>query len=112
MIGAVVVFYWIYDYPTKYIGVLFAFVFVALTWSGIFIFRSIVRSWIHGERSANDMVGFTLSSFSVLYGLLLGLLAVASYQNFSGLSDIVDKEDRPQAYVFYLRGVPRDGPTI
>jgi hypothetical protein len=38
------------------------------------------------------MVGFALSSFSVLYGLLLGLLAVAAYQNFSSLSDIVTKE--------------------
>ena len=29
------------------------------------------------------MVGFALSSFSVLYGLLVGLIAVAAYQNFS-----------------------------
>ena len=38
------------------------------------------------------MVGFALSSFSVLYGLLVGLLAVAAYRNFSGVADIVDKE--------------------
>jgi hypothetical protein len=38
------------------------------------------------------MVGFALSSFSVLYGLLVGLLAVAAYQNFSSVADIVDKE--------------------
>jgi hypothetical protein len=85
-------FYWIYDYPTKYMGTAFALLFLATTWAGIFFFRPIVRSWIHRERRANDMVGFALSSFSVLYGLLLGLLAVAAYQNFSSLSDIVTKE--------------------
>jgi len=86
------VFYWIYDYPSSLIGALFALVFVGVTWLGIFAFRPIVRSWIHGERSANDMVGFAFSSFSVLYGLLLGLLAVAAYQNFSSVTDLVTKE--------------------
>ena len=38
------------------------------------------------------MVGFALSSFFVLFGLLLGLIAVATYQNYSNVSDIVDKE--------------------
>ncbi len=85
-------FYWIYDYPTWLIGTLFAVAFVGVTWAGIFAFRPIVRSSFHGERNANDMVGFAFSSFSVLYGLLLGLLAVAAYQNFSSVSDVVTKE--------------------
>lgn len=85
-------FLWIYDYPSATIGVLFAAVFVGVTWLGIIVFRPLVRSWIHGKRSANDMVGFAFSGFSVLYGLLLGLLAVAAYQNFSSVSDLVDKE--------------------
>ena len=38
------------------------------------------------------MVGLALSSFSVFYGLLVGLVAVAAYQNFSTVGDIVDKE--------------------
>src|SRR5208282_2503587 len=85
-------FYWIYDYPTGYMGGLFAFVFVATTCLGIVLLRPIARSWIHTERRANDMVGFAFSGFSVLYGLLLGLLAVAAYQNFSSVSDLADKE--------------------
>ena len=85
-------FYWIYDYPTVYIGALFAAVFVGSTWLLIFLFRAAVHRWIHTEKRANDMVGFAFSSFSVLYGLLVGLLAVAAYQNFAGVSDIVTKE--------------------
>lgn len=85
-------FYWIYNYPSMYMGALFAVAFVLATWLGIVILRPLVRGWIHREQRANDMVGFTLSSFSVLYGLLIGLLAVASYQNFSSVTDIVTKE--------------------
>jgi hypothetical protein len=84
--------YWIYDYPSWVIAVLFVTVFVAVTWSGIFLTRATVHSWIHREQRANEMVGFALSSFFVLFGLLLGLLAVATYQNYSTVSDIVDKE--------------------
>jgi len=85
-------FYWIYDYSSAQIGALFAAVFVGVTWLGIFAFRPVIRSWIHRDGSANDMVGFALSSFSVLYGLLLGLLAVAAYQNFSSVTDLVTRE--------------------
>lgn len=85
-------FYWIYDYPTQYIGALFALAFVAVTVGGIFLLRPLFRSWIHGEPKNNDMVGLALSSFSVFYGLLVGLIAVAAYQNYSTVSDVVDKE--------------------
>jgi hypothetical protein len=101
------VFYSIYDYPTLYMGALFAFVFVGTTWAGIVLLRRRVRSWIHTERRANDLIGFTLSSFSVLYGLLLGLLAVAAYQNFSSVSDTVTKEASSLAALYRdLDGYP------
>src|SRR6266478_67594 len=106
--GALEMFYWIYDYPTGCMGALFAFVFVATTCLGIFLLRPIVRSWAHSERRANDMVGFILSSFSVLYGLLLGLLAVATYQNFSSVNDIVTKEASSLAALYRdLGGYPQ-----
>jgi hypothetical protein len=85
-------FYWIYDYPSLNIGVLFAVAFVVATWLSILFLRWSFHSWIHTEKRANDMVGFALSSFSVLYGLLVGLLAVAAYQNFSSVADIFNKE--------------------
>jgi hypothetical protein len=84
--------YWIYDYPSLAIAVAFCTVFVALTWGGIFLTRATIHSWIHGEARANEMIGFALSSFFVLFGLLLGLLAVATYQNYANVGDIVDKE--------------------
>ncbi|HEY8005634.1 MAG TPA: hypothetical protein VIE66_02245 [Methylocella sp.] len=84
--------YWIYDYPSWFIAVLFCSVTVALTWAGIFIARLTVHSWLHREKRTNDMVGFALSSYFVLFGLLLGLLSVATYQNYTDLGTLVDKE--------------------
>ena len=84
--------YWIYDYPDWAIGLLFGVVFVAVTWIGIFLVRGTVHSWLHQDTRANEMVGIALNSFFVLFGILLGLLAVATYTNYSSVSDLVDKE--------------------
>jgi hypothetical protein len=84
--------YWIYDYPSWVIGLLFCSTLVAFTWMGIFLTRATVHSWLHREKRANEMVGLALSSYFVLFGLLLGLLAVATYQNYANVGDIVTKE--------------------
>jgi hypothetical protein len=85
-------FEWIYDYPNLVVGTLIGIFFVAVTWLGILIFRPMVRSWVHGDQSVNDMIGFAFSGFSVLYGLLLGLLAVDAYQAFTEGTNIASKE--------------------
>jgi hypothetical protein len=84
--------YWIYDYPSWTIALLFGGAFVGFTWIGIFVTRATIHSWFHQEKRANEMVGTSLTSFFVLFGLLLGLLAVATYQNYATVGDIVDKE--------------------
>jgi hypothetical protein len=84
--------YWIYDYPTWAIGLLFYGVFIGFTCIGILLTRATIHSWIHQQPSASNMMGTALSSFFVLFGLLLGLVAVATYQSYSTVGDIVDKE--------------------
>ncbi len=84
--------YWIYDYPMIWVGAAFAAAAVAITVAGIIFLGPAMRSWLHADRPANEVIGYTLSSFSVLYGILLGLLAVESYQNYSTANDIVSKE--------------------
>lgn len=85
-------FYWIYDYSTGSVGLAFGVAFVVVTWAGILLFRPLVRRWVHRKRSVNDLIGFFLSAFSMIYGILLGLLAVATYQSYSVADDIVAKE--------------------
>ena len=85
-------FEWIYDYPNSVVGPLIGIFFVGATCLSILIFRPVVRSWVHGDQSVNDMIGFTFSGFSVLYGLLLGLLAVDAYQALNEGISIASKE--------------------
>jgi hypothetical protein len=73
--------YWLYDIPTLLTVALFAGVFVGVCWLGTILSRSLVRSRFHKDRGMNEILGDFLQYFGVIYGLLLGLLAVATYQN-------------------------------
>ena len=74
-------FYWIYDLPALWVIVLFEIVFVGVCWLGTLFLRPLVRSRLHGEPRLNDMLAAFLQYFGVIYGLLLGLLAIATYQD-------------------------------
>jgi hypothetical protein len=84
--------FWIYDYPPWIMGPLFVAVFIAVTWIGIFLTRATVHGWLHRDEHANEMVSSALANYFVLFGILLGLLAVATYQNYATVGDIVDRE--------------------
>lgn len=85
-------FFWIYDIPTWQLGLLFAVLFVGVTWAGILFVTPFLKLWLKGQEGINDLVGYALSGFGVFYGLLLGLLAVATYQNSTDVSATVSKE--------------------
>ena len=74
-------FYWIYNLPALWVIVLFEAVFVGVCWLGTLFLRPSVRPWLLQESRLNDMLAAFLQYFGVIYGLLLGLLAVATYQN-------------------------------
>jgi hypothetical protein len=86
------VFYWIYDMPTWALAALFAVVFVGVTWLGIVLTRSHVRRWVGPEADWNQVMGNVLSCHGVLYGILLGLIAVGTYQNYSDVEETVGQE--------------------
>jgi hypothetical protein len=86
------VFYWIYDLPTWVLAVLFAVLFVGVTWLGIVLTRSHVRRWVETQPDWNEVMGYVLSCHGVLYGILLGLIAVGTYENYSDVEKTVDQE--------------------
>ena len=85
-------FYWIYDIPTWQLGALFALLFVGITWVGTLFISPILKLWFRSQEGLNDLVGYALGAFGVFYGLLLGLLAVATYQNAANVEDNVARE--------------------
>lgn len=85
-------FDWIYTISAaRFAGITCGF-FVAFSWVGTVIARPILRTFVKNRDNVNDLVGYILSCFGVFYGLLLGLLAVAAYQNFRDVENVVSGE--------------------
>jgi hypothetical protein len=84
--------YWIYDMPTWKLVALCCAFFVGVTWLGILFVRPIIRAVLGRHSGLNDSVGYLLGAHGVYLGVLLGLLAVAAYQNYSGVEGIVGNE--------------------
>ncbi len=85
-------FYWIYDLPTWTVAIIFAVVFIAISWFGAIFIRPVLRLLLRNQPGLNDGVGYILSFFSVVYGLLLGMLAIATYQALSDAEKTVVNE--------------------
>jgi hypothetical protein len=85
-------FSWIFNYPTWAMGMLFAFGSMGLSLGFMFAVRPLFHKWIHHNDKTNEMVSLNIASFSVFYGILLGLVAVGVYANYASTSDIVDHE--------------------
>ena len=84
--------YWIYDVPPLWTVGLFAALFVGVCWLGVFLFRPFVRERLNPDARLNETLGDFLQYFGVMYGLLLGLLAVATYQNHTDVEKAVSSE--------------------
>ena len=80
--------------------------FVLLTWFGIVFVRPFLRLVLRRQAGANDLVAYTALG-SLLYGLLLGLLSVATYQNAAQVQTSVQREEHAGAAVPGQHGVPR-----
>lgn len=66
--------------------------FIAITLIGVVLIHPLMRRLIHGERRANDVVIFVAANYGVIYAVLLGLLAVATFQTTKDLEDHIADE--------------------
>lgn len=67
-------------------------ILVAITWAGIIFLKPLFRWWIRRQPGSNDLVTYASAGFSLFYGLLLGLLSVASFQNAANVEAAVERE--------------------
>ena len=94
-------FYWIYDIPTQTLAAMTAGLFVGFSVVGCVLLRPFLRLFVPARGQANDVVGYVLSCFCVFYGILLGLLAVAAYQNYGQVELNVTREASSLAALYY-----------
>jgi Protein of unknown function (DUF4239) len=84
-------FFWIYDLPNWLLGLLTVLVFAGLSTAGLLASRPLVRRSFGPPPGQNDVVSYYLGAFGVFYGLTIGLIAVATWQNLNDLDGLVNR---------------------
>lgn len=101
-------FYWIYDMPNWTLGVLIVGVLVTFSLVGLYVTRPMVRQMLGSSGDCNDMVSYFFAGIGVFYGLALGLIAVATWENYSEIDGVVGTEAAAVASFFRdLDGYPQ-----
>ncbi len=93
-------FYWLYDLPNWLFGLTVVLFFVLYGLLGLFSTRRWVKRQHLADHSHNDIVSYFLAAITVFYGITLGLLAVATWTNYSNTQDKVDREAQVVASLY------------
>jgi hypothetical protein len=84
--------YWIYDLPNGSLCALIVSIFVGSALLGLFITRPLVGRLVGASSRHNDVVSYFFAGIGVFYGLALGLIAVATWENFTEVDAVVSTE--------------------
>jgi len=95
---------WLYDLPTEMLALYCVALLVGATWFGTLFIRPFFRLWLRNQPGSNELVSHAYAGFSLLYGLLLGLLSVAVYQNLERIQGHVGQEAANLASVYRTMG--------
>jgi hypothetical protein len=78
--------------PPRMATLYFSLFFVAVAWAGIIFLRPFFRLWLRRQPGLNEIVSYVSASFSLFYGLLLGLLSVAAFNTLQEIENAVSRE--------------------
>ena len=92
--------YWLYNLPNWLFGLVVVLFFTLYGLIGLFTTRPWVRRQHKEGHSHNDIVSYFLAAITVFYGITLGLLAVATWTNYSSTQDKVDHEAQTVASLY------------
>jgi hypothetical protein len=84
--------YWIYDLSTWILGCLIIGTIVLVSCLGLAFSRTYFYNRFHISADTNEAVNMFVSSMGMLYGLLLGLVAVATWENYTAIENIAANE--------------------
>jgi Protein of unknown function (DUF4239) len=84
--------YWIYDLPNWLFGLLTILVFNAIAIGGLIATRPVARRLLKESGEYNDVVSWFFAAVGVFYGLAVGLIAVATWEDFTAVDGVIGKE--------------------
>ena len=100
--------YWIYDLHNWVLCTLIISVFVVASLIGLFATRPMVRRLLGPTGNCNDVVSYFFAGIGVFYGLALGLIAVATWENYTDIDGVVSTEAAALASLYRdLDGYPQ-----
>ena len=82
----------VYDIPAVDLAVWFAVISLSTVVVGLFIVKPLFRMLLGTGPDFNASINYLTSGFSLFYGLLLGLLTVAAYQNTERVKESIMSE--------------------
>ena len=82
----------IFTIPTETMCLLLVSTTVFVSCFGLIFFRRFFYDHFNISDNTNDAVNSYIASMGMLYGLLLGLVSVATWESFDNVDDIVSKE--------------------
>lgn len=91
---------WIYDIPTLELGIGTITVFASLSAGGLALSRRWIYRRFNLSESSNETINGFFAGVGVIYGLLVGLVAVASWDNFKNVDDISSRESSAIAALY------------
>lgn len=101
-------FYWIYDIPLIQVALGMKAVFLLISVIALLVTRRIIAKHFHISFDVDQSVSAIFGAVGMLYGLLLGLVAVATWQNYDKLNDLVDEEASSIIQLYRCVDVLRD----
>lgn len=93
-------FYWIYDIETWVFGLVTTLLFIFISVSGLALTRTRIYRKFRLSEETNEAVNGFFSGVGVIYGLLIGLVAVAAWENYQNADSIVSKESATIAALY------------
>ena len=98
-------FFWIYEIPLWQFFLLTISVFVGFSLLGAIALNKILVKKLGLSVQTNETVSTFLNTSGVLYGITLGLISVANYENFSSVEAIVEAEASSLAALYRDVGI-------
>jgi hypothetical protein len=82
-------FLWLYQIPTVWLGILIVGGFTAASLLGLWLTRPLARRLLPEQ---NDFANYFFATVAVFYAVLVGLIAVACWGNYTGMDGVVSNE--------------------
>jgi hypothetical protein len=83
---------WVEGLSAQQVALVFCAFFVGITWLGILLVHPVMRRVLHRNEPSNELVIHIAGTFGLVYAVLLGLLALATFQNTKDLEDDIGRE--------------------